>query len=50
MCKRNAMIGGALIAVGGGLLLSMLIPRSFWTIVVGVALVGLGILISGSCH
>jgi len=44
------MIGGALAALGAGLLLSMLIPRSFWTILLGAALIALGFLLSEACR
>lgn len=43
------MIGGALAALGAGLLVSMLIPRSIWTILLGVALILLGVLLSEWC-
>lgn len=49
MCRRNTMIGGALAALGVGLLVSMLIPRSIWTILVGVVLIVLGVLLSEWC-
>ena len=49
MCRRNTMIGGALAALGAGLLVSMLIPRSIWTILLGVALILLGVLLSEWC-
>jgi len=49
MCRRNVLIGGALTALGAGLLLSMLIPRSFWTILLGAALIVLGFLLSEAC-
>ena len=42
MCRRTQMIGNAVMALGAGLLISMLIPRSFWTVFVGVILVALG--------
>ncbi len=48
MCRRTTMIGGALAALGLGLLLSMLIPRSFWTILLGAALIVLGFFLSES--
>ena len=49
MCRRNTMIGGGLAALGVGLLVSMLIPRSIWTILLGVALIVLGVLLSEWC-
>ncbi|MCI8843402.1 MAG: hypothetical protein HFF08_04745 [Oscillospiraceae bacterium] len=49
MCRRNTLIGGALAALGAGLLVSMLIPRSIWTILLGVALILLGVLLSEWC-
>ena len=45
MCRRTMMIGNAMIALGVGLLIAMMIPRSFWTILLGVILVLLGWLI-----
>ncbi len=50
MCRRNTMLGGALAALGVGLLISMLIPRSIWTILLGVALIILGVLLSEWCR
>ncbi len=42
MCRRNRMIGNVLMALGAGLLAAMLVPRSFWTVLIGVALIVLG--------
>lgn len=49
MCRRNTMLGGALAALGVGLLLAMLIPKSIWTVLLGVALIVLGVLLSEWC-
>ncbi|MCI8525997.1 MAG: hypothetical protein HFF17_08765 [Oscillospiraceae bacterium] len=46
MCRRTKTIGNILMALGAGLLLSMLIPRSFWTVLLAVVLIALGWLIS----
>jgi len=49
MCRKTSVIGGALAALGVGLLLSMLIPRSLWTVLLGAALILLGFLLSEWC-
>ena len=46
MCTQRSMIGNVLIALGAGLLVSLLIPRCFWTALVGVVLVLLGLLLT----
>ncbi len=46
MCRRTMMIGNVLMALGAGLLVSMLIPRSFWTVLLAVILILLGWLLS----
>ena len=45
MCKRNRLIGNILMAFGVGLLISMLVPRNFWTIVCAGLLIGVGYII-----
>lgn len=50
MCNHRIMVGNVLIALGAGLLVAMLIPKSFWTVLIGVVLVVLGwILTSKTC-
>ena len=50
MCNHKVLVGNVLIALGAGLLVSMLIPKSFWTVLIGVVLVVLGwILTSQTC-
>lgn len=44
MCKAQ-LTGDILMALGAGLLVSMLIPRSFWTVLIGIILVALGCLV-----
>ena len=46
MCRRTMRIGNVLMALGAGLLVSMLIPRSFWTVLLAVILILLGWLLS----
>lgn len=46
MCRRTKTIGHVLMALGAGLLLSMLIPRSFWTVLLAAVLIALGYVIS----
>ena len=42
MCRRAMTIGNVLLALGAGLLLSMLVPRSVFTVVLAAALMVLG--------
>lgn len=42
MCRRAMAIGGVLMAAGAALLLSMLVPRCFFTAVLGAGLLALG--------
>ncbi|MBQ6430442.1 MAG: hypothetical protein IJJ99_01005 [Oscillospiraceae bacterium] len=42
MCKRNELIGSALMACGAGLLLSLLFTSEF-----AMALIGIGFLVGG---
>lgn len=46
MCKRTELIGTALIALGAGLLLSVLFPSGVWTAVVGIGVVIVGFLLA----
>lgn len=46
MCKKNEAIGTALMALGAGLLLSVLFSSSVWTAVVGIGVVVLGFLLA----
>lgn len=42
MCRRAMTIGNLLLALGVGLLLSLLVPRCFWTVVLAAAMIVLG--------
>ena len=42
MCRRAMTIGNILMALGAGLLLSMLVPRSFFTVLLAAAMIVLG--------
>ena len=42
MCRRAMTIGNVLMALGAGLLLSLLVPRSFFTVLLGAGLLVLG--------
>lgn len=46
MCRKTIVIGNAMMALGVGLLISLLIPRSFWTVLLAALLIVLGCLIS----
>ncbi len=46
MCRRTMMIGNVLMALGAGLLVSMLRARGFWTVRLAVSLLLLGWLLS----
>ncbi len=42
MCRRAMTIGNILLALGAGLLLSLLVPRCFVTVLLAVAMIVLG--------
>ncbi len=42
MCRRAMAVGTIMMALGAGLLLSLLVPRSFFTVLLGVGLLVLG--------
>ena len=42
MCRRAITIGNILMALGAGLLVSMLVPRCFFTFLVAAAMIVLG--------
>lgn len=42
MCRRAITIGNIMMALGVGLLLSMLVPRCFFTVVLAAAMIVLG--------
>lgn len=44
MCKKNELLGSALMAFGAGLLLSLLFSSEFV-----LALIGVGLIVSGLC-
>lgn len=46
MCRRKMLIGTVMIGIGFALLLSMVVPKSFWTIVVGGILIAIGYLVA----
>ena len=47
MCSRSCGLSCVLVALGAGLLASLLIPGSFARVLVGIILIVLGVLIAG---
>lgn len=44
MCKKNELLGTAIMACGGGMLLSLLFSSEFVIVLLGVALLAAGLL------
>lgn len=47
MCSRSCGLGCVLVALGAGMLASLLIPGWFARVLVGIILIVLGVLIAG---
>lgn len=45
MYQRTTILGNILVAIGAILLISMIIPKGFWTVLIGIALVAVGLMI-----
>ncbi len=46
MCKKNEAIGTAFMALGAGMILSVLISSGVWTVVIGIVAVAVGCLLA----